>query len=281
MISMSSETLVDGISSEFISINNRGLCYGDGLFETIKVQRAVPEFFDLHLQRLSVGCKKLDIECDEFALRKEVAQILGDCSYRQATLKIMVTRGDTPRGYGYTDNLPGHRIITLSEFTHDYEEQQRYGVKTIICQTQLAANSVVAGLKHLNRLENVIARAEWADPTIAEGLLFDSDDRLVEGVMSNVFLVKNGELHTPSLSGSGVAGIIRHVIMEALANELKLAVSVCSISRDRLAEADEVFLCNSIIGIWPVIAINERSLAVGKITRMVQESLARRTVLDE
>lgn len=281
MISMSSETLVDGLPSAFISINNRGLCYGDGLFETIKVKKALPEFFDLHLQRLNSGCKRLNIEYDEIALRREVAQVLGDCSYRQSILKIIITRGDTPRGYSYTDKLSGHRIITLNESVNDYEEQRRYGIKTVICQTRLAANSAVAGLKHLNRLENVIARAEWADPTVAEGLLFDTDDRLVEGVMSNVFLVKNEKLHTPTLNGSGVAGVVRHIIMESLAGDLKIAVNECSISRDLLAAADEVFVCNSIIGIWPVIAINDRSLPVGRITRMVQKSLARRTARDE
>ena len=281
MTPMASKTLVDGVSSAFISINNRGLCYGDGLFETVKVQRAIPEFFDLHLERLNTGCKRLNIGYDETALRSEVAQILGMCSHRQSVLKIIVTRGDTPRGYGYPENLPGHRIITLDEFTHDYQEPRRNGVKTVICQTRLAVNSVIAGLKHLNRLENVLARAEWTDPRVVEGLLFDTNDHLVEGVMSNVFLVKNQQLYTPSLSGSGVAGIIRHIIVEVLAGELNLTVNVCSISRELLDEAQEVFLCNSMIGIWPVIAINERSLPVGKITRIVQESLARKAVADE
>ncbi len=278
---MPNKTLVDGVSCSTISINNRGLSYGDGLFETIKVQRAVPEFYELHLQRLISGCQRLNITFDELALRKEITQLLSESLFQQSVLKIIITRGDTTRGYRYEANLDGHRIISLDELTQDYGEQQRSGVKTIVCQTRLAANSAVAGIKHLNRLENVIARAEWHDSTIAEGLLFDTENHLVEGVMSNVFLVDDGVLYTPSLKSCGVEGIIRHVILYSVASALNLSVHVGDVSREQLTRADEVFLCNSLIGIWPVIAIDEEIREIGSITRKVQNSFLNVSAVDE
>jgi len=147
------------------------------------------------------------------------------------------------------------------------------GVKIRLCTTRLGDNPVLAGIKHLNRLEQVLARQEWMDDDIHEGLLMDADGNLVEGTMSNLFIVSNGVLMTPDLSCCGVAGIMRTIILEQ-AEQQGMDTRITKISRQALQEADEAFLSNSLIGIWPVIAMGESMYRKGSITLQLQKQLA-------
>jgi 4-amino-4-deoxychorismate lyase len=141
-----------------------------------------------------------------------------------------------------------------------------------LCRLRLGQNTVLAGIKHLNRLEQVLARGEWDDDGIMEGLLLDGEERLVEGTMSNLFLIRDRILMTPELIRCGVAGILRTVVME-LAAGVPLPVQVTPLGLDDLREADEVFLTNSLIGIWPVIAVDDRPYRRGALTCRLQELL--------
>jgi 4-amino-4-deoxychorismate lyase len=143
------------------------------------------------------------------------------------------------------------------------------GVRVFACMTRLAEQPRLAGLKHLNRLEQVLARGEWHDAEHAEGLMRDTSGRVVEGVYSNLFLVKNGGLLTPELSRCGVAGVMRAELL-AQAESLGLDCGVRDISYDELLTADEVFLCNSLYGVWPVRALQGHDWPVGPLTRKLQ-----------
>jgi 4-amino-4-deoxychorismate lyase len=140
------------------------------------------------------------------------------------------------------------------------------------CATPISANPVLAGIKHLNRLEQVLARAEWQDPEIAEGLMTDADGRVVEGTMSNLFVVSAEGLSTPPVDRSGVAGVMRGLVLD-LAVQLGLPVRVCEIRRSDLQRADVLFLTNSLIGLWPVRQLEHRIYDIAAIPDRLREAV--------
>lgn len=274
---------INGIIGNTVSVNDRGLNYGDGLFETLVVRRAVgaaeprAEFYELHLNRLRNGCELLDINFNEDIVKHEITELLRLRRNVDSILKIVITRGESSRGYSYDKNIAATRIISLSNIVSDHRRQRHTGIKTRICDTRVSINPALAGLKHLNRLENVIARAEWSDSTIAEGILLDTEGRLIEGTMSNIFLIENDKIYTADLKRCGVAGIIRKVIIDDIAKEFELPVLVTDIFPEMIETADEIFICNSLIGIWPVSAVGSIRKIIGPITRQLQKCLNDRT----
>jgi 4-amino-4-deoxychorismate lyase len=147
------------------------------------------------------------------------------------------------------------------------------GIRVRLCETRLGHNSTLAGIKHLNRLEQVLARAEWKDAGISEGLMRDHNGNIVEGITSNVFLVQQGVLHTPSLDHCGVEGIMRGVILE-LATTLGIPNQVMPVSLQQLREAEEVFISNSLIGLWPVRTIDDLAdYTIGEIGTTLRQQL--------
>jgi 4-amino-4-deoxychorismate lyase len=265
--------LVNGVPGETLPVSDRGLQYGDGLFETIEINDRRPVLFDLHLKRLEAGCLRLGLPFPPPGLLAEETRTLCRESPAQAVLKIIVTSGSGGRGYRRPETLETTRILSLHPYP-DYPDVFRtVGINARFCQTRLGINPALAGLKHLNRLEQVLARAEWSDPAIQEGLMLDSTGHLVEGTMTNLFYVKDRALYTASLEQCGIAGIIRELVMR-LAARHRLAVTELSYKPEQLAAADEVFVCNSIIGIWPVRQIEQITLRPGPITRKIQQWLA-------
>ncbi|MCY1350281.1 Aminodeoxychorismate lyase [compost metagenome] len=258
---------VDGHPAGTLSIKDRGLAYGDGLFETLFVRGGQPRLLHRHLARLREGCTRLAIELDLTALQAELqafCAVLGD-----GVAKLILTRGDGQRGYAPVSAGMPRRILQASAVPAYPPQHAEQGVRLYPCRTCLAEQPLLAGLKHLNRLEQVLARAEWQDVEHAEGLMCDLSGRVVEGVFSNLFLVRNGVLLTPQLSRCGVAGVMRAELLERAARE-GIVVQVRDIERAELLDADEVFLCNSLYGIWPVRALEARDWPVGPLTRKLQ-----------
>lgn len=262
---------VDGQPAVGVPALDRGLAYGDGLFETIRVIARQPQLLTRHLQRLEDGCQRLGIACDLAQLRTQIlafSTALGD-----GVAKLILTRGDGQRGY-----LPPHpclpRTILLGSPAPVYpREHAEHGVRLYPCATRLAEQPALAGLKHLNRLEQVLARGEWQDPLFAEGLMRDMSGRVIEGVFSNIFLISKGVLQTPSLERSGVAGVMRAEILER-AQRAGMAVQVCDVAFEKLLGADEVLVCNSLYGIWPVRQLQGHVWPVGPLTRKLQDLIA-------
>ncbi|MEO7558234.1 MAG: aminodeoxychorismate lyase [Gammaproteobacteria bacterium] len=264
-------TLINGQQSAQISSEDRGLLYGDGLFETIAVRAGSPQLWDRHMQRLSLGCARLGIALpDLINLRKEAHAVCHDAE--QAVLKIIVTRGSGARGYRCRDSERPTRILALQawpDYPADFTEQ---GVAVRVCATRLGSNPLLAGLKHLNRLEQVLARNEWDDPAVPEGLMLDSAGQVVEGTMSNVFLVRGGMLQTPDLSQCGVAGIMRGRILE-MAADMGLTTGIIQLDLKDIMEAQEIFLCNSLIGLWPVREVARIPIPRGPVTQRIAACL--------
>lgn len=266
--------LINGEASDKISIHDRGVQYGDGVFETIAYRNGKPEFLEQHLSRLLEGCKILSIAFEQLdELRSELDTVYHDLNGQEAVIKIIVTRGVGRRGY-FSDNteIPT-RIVSSHPFPNHPESYQTEGVLLRFCEQTLSTNSRLASIKHLNRLEQVLARNEWDDPDIPEGIMSDDEDNIIEGTMSNIFIVEDGKLFTPVVTRAGIAGVIRAQVIQ-LATRSGLSVQERVITRRQLAEADEVFVCNSIIGIWPVYAISNKLYPVGFITKFLQQALA-------
>ena len=258
---------VDGQPEGAVPLKDRGLAYGDGLFETIAVKAGQPVLLDRHLQRLDEGCRRLALAADSAVIRSEVlayAAALGD-----GVLKLILTRGDSLRGYGINPDAAVRRILQGSPPATYPQAYGTDGIRLFPCATRLSEQPLLAGLKHLNRLEQVIARAEWQDAAHAEGLMLDMSGRVIEGVFSNLFLVSNGLLLTADLNRCGVAGVMRAEIL-AQAQSLGVPVAVADISLEQLQQADEVFVCNSVYGIWPVRGCAAMSWPVGPLTRKLQ-----------
>lgn len=263
--------LVNGDKGKTIDVTDRGFQYGDGLFETCEVRNGQPVLLDLHLQRLNAGCEKLLIPYPGFELLQlETQQI---CQHSElAVLKIIITRGTGGRGYKEPETIHATRVLSLHPFPDYPQCYKEHGITTRFCRTRLGLNPELAGIKHLNRLEQILARAEWKDIDIQEGIMLDINDNVIEGTMTNVFYVKNGILYTAILTHAGVLGIMRHVIM-TIASEHNISVIQKSITKDNLLSADELFVCNSIIGIWPIKQLATSHFLPGKITGQLQNWL--------
>jgi len=266
-----SAMLIDGVPATSLPASDRGLHYGDGLFETVAVVDGRPVLWPEHRARLDEGCRRLGIPvAPPDALDAEVAALAE--GQGRGVIKAIVTRGSGGRGYLPPAEPRARRVVARHPWP-DYPTRWReQGVRVRVCATRLGRNPALAGLKHLNRLEQVLARAEWSDPDMAEGLMCDEAGRVIEGTMSNVFCVSHGVVRTPQLSACGVAGIMRAQLLR-LADEAGLATQEMDLSLAALARADEVFVCNSLIGLWPVRELDGRALTPGPVTRALGERL--------
>ncbi len=266
--------LVNGEPVDRILISDRGLHYGDGLFETIAVRNGRCEFWDAHVERLNEGCARLRIPLvDTDTLRTEAHRLTQAAS--TCVLKIIITRGSGGRGYRAPTDPAPTRILMTTAWPDHPPDNSRSGVEIRLCETRLGTNPVLAGLKHLNRLEQILARLEWNDDSIGEGLMLDQRGRVIEGTFTNVFMLANGVLRTPALDNCGVAGVMRDVILE-IARESGRICEVTAIESNELNQADEIFLTNSLIGIWPVRKLQDRRYAPGPVTRELQSLVEQR-----
>ena len=267
-------TLVNGRASETFAIADRGLHYGDGVFETAAIQGGIVEFWVRHDARLKQGCNRLGIPLPEPVLLKSEIDTL--CfGQTRGVLKVIITRGSGGRGYRPPSGAECQptRIVQIHPWPDYPASWSDEGVRIRTCQTRLSQQPLLAGIKHLNRLEQVLARREWQDPDIAESIMLDTAERVICGTTSNVFFVRDGLLHTPELSRCGIAGIVRSVVLE-IAAALGISTQVGEYSLADLAEADEIFFTNSLIGVWPVRQWDEQQFSPGNVARRIAESLA-------
>ncbi len=260
-------TLVNGLAADRISVLDRAVQYGDGLFETLAVHAGRPLLWERHMERLRGGCLHLGLDMPEDrVLRAEVDSLCH--GGERAVIKIILTRGCSGRGYAPPDAPLPTRVVSAWPWPDYPAYNARLGVAVRWCRTPVSINLALAGIKHLNRLEQVLARAEWGGE-FAEGLMRDPDGYVVEGTMSNVFAVTAGVLITPELSRSGVAGVMRAEVMAA-ARHLGMRCEERWITASELEKMDEIFLTNSIIGLWPVRSLADKCYAVGAVTKTLQ-----------
>ena len=241
---------INGRRSARIDYRDRGLQYGDGVFETMRVHLGQVRLLEYHLDRLDRGCRQLKIAGPPPpTLRRELARVAGRRG--EGILKLIVTRGPGPRGYRPTGRERCTRIVALAALPKSILTDESTPARVRLCATPLGLNPGLAGLKTLNRLESVVARAEWQDARIWEGLMRDVDENIVCGTMSNLFLRRGSSLMTPVLDRCGVAGVMRRWILER-AGDLRLIPVERRIRWQDLSEAEEVFMSNAVVGLRSV-----------------------------
>ncbi len=265
------QTLINGQPADLIGVTDRGLAYGHGVFETLLVIDGTPVFYPQHLQRLLSGCTRLGIPADHLSDQLQQDLALLNFPAGRSVLKIVVTCGSGGRGYLTPDPAVPLRILTLSPMP-EYPDRPEQGIQVRWCDTRLALQPLLSGIKHLNRLEQVLARNEWRDPSIREGLVCDSRGYVIEGTMSNLCFVRDNCLCTPALDQCGVEGIVRNQLLQ-LARHHGMNVRIDNYTPQDVESADELFVCNSLIGIWPVLQLGERRYAFGQHTRRLQTAL--------
>lgn len=260
--------LVDGAWRDAVPSSDRGLAYGDGVFETLLVADGAAIWWDAHLARLRRGCDALGIVAPAPELLAHEAALLMSGSTR-AVLKLLVTRGGGTRGYACAAGIEPLRVLSLHEAAPVDAVAVRDGIQVRWCELTLALQPRLAGFKHLNRLEQVLARREWTDPAIAEGLLCDARGHATCATAANLFVVRGERVLTPRLDQCGIEGICRAWLMQAT------QVEVVQIDRPAVEQADELFLASSLRGILPIARLDGRHWTPGPMTRRLQDALWR------
>lgn len=253
--------LINGQPGAQVSALDRGLAYGDGIYRTIEIRAGQPRLWAWQYRRLVADASRLKLPVpDEALLLDEIGQLAAGVA--QGVAKIVLTRGVGARGYAIPADCQATRIVSVTAWAGYPPERARDGVAVRWCDTRLACQPLLAGIKHLNRLENVLVRSEWQDPAIHEGLMLDTRGLLVEATMSNVYLVQGQRILTPRLDQNGVQGMLRDWLF-AHAAQLGYPLTEAEILPAQLQAADAVFLSNSLIGLWPVASIDGQPLPQG------------------
>lgn len=224
-----------------------------------------------HYVKLLKDCSAINLSCPSESVLDAETQLLAR-GIQSGVLKIIVTRGMSQRGYAPTLASPATRILSVSplpEFPPTFSE---LGVRVHLCKLRLGYQPRLAGVKHLNRLDNVLAASEWDDPDVVEGVLMDESGNVIEGVRSNIFMVKAGKLFTPDLSRCGVSGVQRERVVD-WATQANISCTSMEITLGELLEADEIFLVNSVIGVWPVREIATYRRECHPVTHAIQNYL--------
>ena len=218
-------------------------------------------------QRLARGCERLAIAPPARDwLEQKIAE--ASAADENAIIKIIVSRGRGGRGLKF----PTDARASVFVFSYSWQQASET-VRTSFCQSPLSSNPELAGIKHLNRLDYVLAGLEIRDrDDIDEGLVCDSEGILVEGLISNLFFVKSGTVYTPSLERAGVNGIMRSKVIGQLHQD-SIPVEIGRYTQSQLLDADECFLCNSVRGICPITAIDDQKFGVGDLTRRLMSLL--------
>ena len=255
-------TLINGSFDQTISAVDRGFSYGDGVFRTMQIKDGQPVSWPFHYQKLVADCAAIGIVCPSAELlMSDIQQLFPIDEFAHGEVyvaKILITRGEGERGYAPPAVTVPTRVLIKSAMPGYADTHYVQGVRLHVCDTRLALQPKLAGIKHLNRLENVLARMEWREESIFDGLMLDTNNNVIECTMSNIFARVDKHLYTPDLKQCGVAGITRQRIL-GLGNLLGLVCSEVTLTLPELLNADEVFICNSLYGAFQVTTIDDKT----------------------
>lgn len=252
-----------------VVVTDRGLAYGDGLFETLRIEGGRPVLFALHLQRMAASALALGISFDLPAVEQAFLAFVRDAG--DAVSKILLTRGTGGRGYQPEPGTSPTLIFLLYPPVAWSPVLAADGIVAAICRQPLGVSPLLAGHKHLNRLEQVLLRQELAAmPEAHEALVTDVDGQVIEGVFSNLFFVRAGVVRTPLLDRAGVRGVMRQFLIDEL-QRLAIPLQEGRYRSGDVLAADEIFFCNSLYGIWPVRQMADQVCQPGPVTRRLQQ----------
>ncbi|MBV8658504.1 MAG: aminodeoxychorismate lyase [Burkholderiales bacterium] len=247
-------SLVDGEIASLVSVRDRGLAYGDGVFRTIACRAGRLEAWRRHMAKLAHDCSRLGLVCpDESLWLADIAEL----APVDAVVKLMVTRGISQRGYACDPAAPVCRIVMTSPLPAYAAQAEHHAKRLHVCDWPLSLQAGLAGVKHLNRLDQVMARREWQDATIFDGLMCNARGEVVEGVISNLFIHDGNRWLTHPLADCGVAGVSRELVLAVLA-DMGQPAQLRAFSLEMLHAAQAVCVCNSLIGVAQVGQVGAR-----------------------
>jgi 4-amino-4-deoxychorismate lyase len=265
--------LINGDLNQRISPLDRGFAYGDGVFRTMQMRNGQPDQWPLHYQKLVADCAMIGIVCPSAELlMSDMQQLFSITENQLEVAKIIITRGEGERGYAPPAITNPTRVVIKSAMPHYGADNHINGVSLHLCETRLPEQKKLAGIKHLNRLENVLARMEWHDESLFDGLMLDQQNNVIECTMSNIFARFDDLLVTPDLSLCGVAGITRQRIIW-LDSKLNLKVEIKPLPFAKMAFADEVIICNSLYGALPVHKIGHKKWPIVNLAKNIRDAL--------
>lgn len=266
--------LVNGVQQNYIDIENRGFSYGDGLFTTAKILHGKIQYLTAHINRLLSGCIKLGITPP---LQTELIQQLTNIakSYSLAVLKVVITANSGGRGYVRADNNGHDIIIMIHDYPLYYDELANTGIKLGLSNQKMGINPMLAGLKHLNRLEQVLLRQELSTRSEDDLIVTNIKDEVIEATSANLFFFLNDQLYTSDVSESGVNGIMRQTILHTFSDTV-----IQPISLQMLDQAQAMFICNCVMGVMPVANINGRTLSM-TLPLTLRNKIVNEAVTDE
>ena len=260
---------VNGQPTNQLSITDRSIAYGDGIFTTANIVAGKIELLPKHIERLTQGCQQLGLPKPNFVqLTDEITAAAQN--HQQAVLKIIITAGEGGRGYSRRGINSPNVIISISSFPRHYIDWQDKGISLGLSEQKLGINPMLLGLKHLNRLEQVLIRRELDQRNEDDILLLNINDEIIETSCANIFWFLDEQLYTPDIKDSGVAGLMRALILEHIPCKL--------ITKARLSDfyhASEVFICNSVMGIMPVRQFQDKTFSIEKV-KILQSAIQTR-----
>ncbi|ORU89766.1 MAG: hypothetical protein A6F71_02025 [Cycloclasticus sp. symbiont of Poecilosclerida sp. M] len=258
---MKADILINGVTHQSVAATDRGLQYGDGIFETILVESGNTIFLHEHLSRLRKGCEILGFpKIDMLQLTDEINQLIEN--QMLGVVKVILTRGVGERGFLASPLLKVTRIVSFTQCQESVLKVNKPKVLRV-CNMRLSRQPALAGIKHLNQLERVLARNEWCEKNIHEGLMLDTDGFVIEGTMSNLFIAKDDQLQTPALNFAGVEGVMRQFLFNQ-AKDQGYRVVIKELSLDDVLSADEVFITNSLMPVWFISEIKMKQKSLRK-----------------
>ncbi len=266
--------LIDGKKQSKASIFNRNTQFGDGLFETCLVENKKLLFWSNHFERMKLGCDRLKISMiDETLWLSDIKKAFSLMKIDNCIVKLVLSRGESLRGYSYKDNIRPIRITIVSELKNNNQDK---AFSLEFCNSGYNSNPKLAGIKHCNRLEQVIARAGIK---VDDGIMLDENENVVSVTQGNIFCIQGNRLITPNLDKCGIEGTRRAVILK-IAVDLGFDINIKNLSVAELLRSDEVFISNSIQGVGPVNQIEDFVYSKHKITEIISETLKEKSTED-
>ncbi|SGY91678.1 aminodeoxychorismate lyase [Moritella viscosa] len=245
--------IINGSPSQDVAIADRGFNFGDGHFTTIKIAAGQALLLDLHLARLQQACAALVIEFTQWnellAVITQQALVL-----RGGVLKVTITRGEGGRGYSTLGCSRANWFLQHRSIPAQYSDWAREGIELMLCEYQQTVNPALAGLKTLNRLDQVMIKQELDANGMNDGLVCSTDGYVIETSVANVFWVIGGKVYTPSTERSGVEGVMKTHISNLL-NKLGFSLKTGDYTISNVLAADEIFITNSVMEVVPVKSI--------------------------
>ncbi|GGQ11403.1 4-amino-4-deoxychorismate lyase [Shewanella litoralis] len=250
---------VNQVKQGTISPFDRGLAYGDGVFATMRTasahQAAAVLFLDAHLQRLQQSCQRIGIHWQASQSLVEQLGLLAS-SYPDHCIKLLLTRGEGGRGYQAPDLANVTEVVSVHPIPSHYQHWQQHGIALASSPITLARQPLLAGIKHLNRLEQVLIKSQPLIANTQDWLVCDTQGWVIESSMANIFAIKQGKVCTPAITHAGVSGVMREQMIDLLLQE-GVSVNAQAMRYDDICSADHIFITNSLFGVVDVNTIDQ------------------------